>query len=81
MSYIDEKKVSFLVLAYPELSAEDKNWIDNFRKNHDPLFYGIVEPHFTLVFPTVGIKQDDFVNEIKEKSKKYIDLILQFDVQ
>ena len=75
MSYIDEKNKSFLVLAYSELSSEDKSWIDNFRRNHDLLFYGIVEPHFTIVFPTFGIKQDDFVNETKEKSKN----ICRFD--
>ncbi len=67
MSYIDEKNTAYLVLAYPELSAEDRNWIDSFRKEHDHLFYGTVDPHFTLVFPTFGISCEDFENEILEK--------------
>ena len=70
MSYIDETNISLLVLAYPELTIKDRNWIDNFRKKHDPLFYGIVDPHFTIVFPTFGIEQNDFVAEVEEKSKK-----------
>ena len=70
MSYIDEKNISLLVLAYPELTIKDRNWIDNFRKKYDPLFYGIVDPHFTIVFPTFGIEQNDFVAEVEEKSKK-----------
>ena len=69
MSYIDEKNISLLVLAYPELTIKDRNWIDDFRRKHDPLFYGIVDPHFTIVFPTFGIEQNDFVVEVEEKSK------------
>jgi len=75
MSYIDEKNRSLLVLAYPELTIKDRNWIDDFRKKHDPLFYGIVDPHFTIVFPTFGIEQNDFIAEVEEKSKK----ICKFD--
>ncbi|MFO7891389.1 MAG: 2'-5' RNA ligase family protein [bacterium] len=69
MSYIDEKNTALLVLAYPEISSEDRNWIDSFRKKHDHLFYGIVEPHFTIVFPTFGICYNDFEQEVLEKTK------------
>jgi len=69
MSYIDEKNTALLVLAYPEISEEDRNWIDSFREKHDHLFYGIVEPHFTIVFPTFGISYNDFEKEVFEKTK------------
>jgi hypothetical protein len=69
MSYVDDKNTALLVLAYPLLTEGDRTWIDSFRKQHDHLFYGIVEPHFTVVFPTFGIGQDDFIQEVKEKSK------------
>jgi hypothetical protein len=69
MSYIDDEKTALLVLAYPNLYENDKNWIDSFRKEHDHIFYGIVEPHFTIVFPTFGIKTEDFIEEIHNKSK------------
>ena len=68
MSYIDEKKTALLVLAFPQLNDSDRLWIDTFRKDHDHLFYGIVEPHFSIVFPTFGITINDFTREVKEKT-------------
>lgn len=46
--------MALLVLAYPELSKNDYDWIQDFRRKHDELYYKIVEPHFTIVFPTFG---------------------------
>src|SRR6056297_2850295 len=69
MSYIDEKKTGYLVIAYPELSKKDAEWIARFRKAHDPLFYNIIEPHITFVLPTFGIARDDFIAEIEAKSE------------
>lgn len=71
MSYIDEKREGLLVLAYPELSDKDRAWISEFRNRNDSLFYDIVEPHFTLVFPTFGINYDVFLSEMVEKSKNF----------
>ncbi len=58
-----------LVLAYPVLSTNDYNWIQEFRKKHDELFYKVAEPHFTIVFPTFGFDIEDFLIEMEEKSK------------
>ncbi|MBN2442712.1 MAG: 2'-5' RNA ligase family protein [Spirochaetales bacterium] len=71
MSYIDEKQSALLVIAYPQLSDADLKWIDDFRKEYDTLFYGIVEPHFTIVFPTFGISQSQFITEIQDKVKTF----------
>ncbi|MCS6846165.1 MAG: hypothetical protein RMN52_00450 [Anaerolineae bacterium] len=46
--------MSLLVLAYPELSNADRECIRAFRERYDPLYYPVVAPHFTLVFPTFG---------------------------
>jgi len=70
LSYIDEKRKGLLVVAFPELSNKDKLWIENFRKKHDKLFYKIIEPHFTLVFPTFDISVPQFINEIQRLSQK-----------
>ncbi len=69
MSYIDEKNTALLVVAYPELSDKHKRWIESFRKKHDRLFYGVVEPHFTFVFPTFGVTYEDFLQEVLDKAK------------
>src|SRR5215510_14867364 len=62
--------MSFLVLAYPELSEKDFQPIQEFRKNYDPL-YSVVDPHFTLVFPIADLKKEDFVSEITDKSQGF----------
>jgi hypothetical protein len=69
MSYIDEKNTALLVLAYPILLEKDKLWLDSYRQKHDKLFYGIVEPHFSIVFPTFNIPYSDFILEIETKAK------------
>ncbi len=45
--------MALLVVAYPELSKSDYDRIQAFRQMHDPLYYDVVEPHFTIVFPVL----------------------------
>lgn len=61
--------MAYLVLAYPELRHEDFELIQDYRKNNDELYFKIVNPHFTIVFPVFDVSQDEFINEIKQKSK------------
>jgi len=56
--------MAYLVLAYPELSKDDYDWIQSIRKDYDELNYGIVEPHFTIVFPSSYKDDSAFVDEI-----------------
>ena len=63
-------KVSCLVLSYPVLSDPDFETIQRFRKDNDELYYSIVDPHFTLVFPVYDMEEIGFVNEIKQKTKE-----------
>lgn len=60
--------MSYLVLAYPHISEHDYKWIQNFRREHDELLYQVVEPHFTIVFPTFNKTEEEFICEIEEKS-------------
>ncbi len=41
------------VIAEPELSRADRDWIQSIRAQHDPQF-DLVGPHFTFVFGTEG---------------------------
>ncbi len=63
MSYLDDKNIAYLVLAYPKLKDSDRKWIDDFRKKNS-ILYGVVDPHFTIVFPTHGISYDEFENHV-----------------
>jgi len=58
--------MSFLVLAYPEIKTEDFEWIQKIRSQHDELYYNLVEPHFTIVFPSTGIETDRFSSHVKK---------------
>lgn len=62
--------MAYLVLAYPELSRKDYELIQDFRRENDELYYKVVEPHFTIVFPVFDIPEKDFINEVREKSKE-----------
>lgn len=57
--------MAYLVLAYPELSNDNYKKIQSFRKDNDELFFNLVDPHFTFVFPICLITEEDFINEVK----------------
>jgi len=61
--------MSLLAISYPELEESDFNWIQLYRKENDDLYYKVVDPHFTLIFPTTNIDEDQFIEEIENKSK------------
>ncbi len=61
--------MSLLVIAYPELKKKDHDWIQDLRNKYDVLYYDVVKPHFTFVFPVFTLKKKELISEIKEKSK------------
>jgi hypothetical protein len=40
------------VVAYPKLTKHDAAWIDSFRAEYDKKHHPLIDPHFTLIFPT-----------------------------
>jgi 2'-5' RNA ligase len=52
------------VIAEPDLSPEDRAWIQSIRKQHDPQF-NLVGPHFTLVFGTDAMPADALAAHVK----------------
>lgn len=61
--------MAYLAISYPNLSQADHQWIQEYREKNDPRYFDLVEPHFTLVFPTFDIAETDFVSEIKKQSE------------
>ena len=61
--------MALAVIAYPVLDKKDYRFIQDFRKQHDPLLYSVIEPHFTFVFPVKGMLKDDFTQEILKQSE------------
>lgn len=62
--------MAFMVLGKLEIDRNDYNWIQQYRKNYDELYYDIVYPHFALVFPTSEKSPEEFVDEIIKKSEE-----------
>ncbi len=61
--------MAYLVLAYPNLNKNDFDLIQSYRKENDELFYTVVEPHFTIVFPVFDLTKDVFAKEITQRLK------------
>lgn len=59
----------YLVLAYPKISDKDFDFIQSYRKEHDPKYYSVVQPHFTIVFPTGDVTQEEFITEVEGKAR------------
>ena len=69
--------MSLLVLAYPELGRQDHDRIQEFRREHDGIFYEVVAPHFPLVFAVTGWTEADFIAEAAARAKG----VAAFDVR
>ena len=63
--------MALLVLAYPEMSAADYGRIQAFRQRHDGLYYHVVEPHVTLVFPTFDWETELFLAETAKRLRGF----------
>jgi 2'-5' RNA ligase len=61
--------MALIVIAYPEIKKSDYERIQEFRKQHD-VYYHVVEPHFTLVFPIhKGWEAKPFISEIEKQAQ------------
>lgn len=63
--------MALLVLAYPEISESDYERIQAFRRRHDVLYYRVVDPHFTLVFPVPDLPVKPFIAEVANQAQGF----------
>lgn len=63
--------MALLVLAYPEISTSDHERIQAFRQRNDVLYYNVVDPHFTLVFPVSDWEAGPFIAEVVKQSQGF----------
>ena len=59
--------MALLVLANPGITADDLILVQGFRKRYDELYFDVVGPHFTLVFPVEGGVEDELTGEIEAR--------------
>ncbi|MBZ5499647.1 MAG: 2'-5' RNA ligase family protein [Acidobacteriia bacterium] len=68
--------MAICAVNYPTISSGDYEWIQSIRREHDALFFDVVRPHFTLVFPTENVEKSEFIAHVAEVAKR----ISPFDV-
>jgi 2'-5' RNA ligase len=56
--------MSYVVIAFPEISQNYFEWIQDIRKTHDRQF-GMIEPHFTIIFPTAKLSEEEMLKHIE----------------
>lgn len=61
--------MALLVLAFPKLSQEDFEFIQEVRAKEDSLYYSVVEPHFTIVFPVMQVEREAFTKHVRDLSR------------
>lgn len=59
--------MALAVVNYPTLSNEDQAWIQTVREEHDKLYFHVIDPHFTLVFPTENIDQALLIEHVRKR--------------
>jgi len=60
-----------LVIARPSWSPGHLERLQAFRAHHDALYYKVVDPHFTFVFPAMGIAARHFITEMELRSEGF----------
>jgi 2'-5' RNA ligase len=60
--------MALAVVSYPSFSKNDLDWIQSVRRKHDKLYYDIINPHITIVFPTENVSKQNFIEHIREQT-------------
>ena len=69
--------MSYVVIAYPKISASDYEWIQSIRKLYDTRQYSVVKPHVTLVFPTSKPNKESLIEHARSK----VTILKAFDIK
>ncbi len=44
--------MALAVVNFPSISSDDFTWIQDIRRQHDKLYFDVIDPHIPFVFPT-----------------------------
>ena len=61
--------MSLVVVNYPTVTPQSHGWIQAIRAEFDQLYYEVVDPHFTFVFPASGFDNETFVRHVRRKAE------------
>jgi|HubBroStandDraft_1064217.scaffolds.fasta_scaffold637734_1 hypothetical protein len=69
----------FYVICYPKLVRHDSEWIESFRRIHEPGRAGLVHAHVTLVFGVCAIEISALTSLATEIASREVAFDLEFD--
>jgi hypothetical protein len=71
--------MSYLALAYPDLTESDFALVQDHRRVHDSLFFDVVDPHFSFIFAVHDFSEENFIEEIVNKAngQKKINFVIR----
>nr|WP_316638711.1 hypothetical protein [uncultured Roseateles sp.] len=58
-------------LAYPALTAADRQFLQTFRGRHDPDRVKLIAPHFTLLFGCKALPEADYLQHVQAATKAH----------
>jgi len=58
--------MALCAVNYPTLRRDDYEWIQSIRREHDRLFFDVVAPHISLVFPTDKIDEAKLTEHVAQ---------------
>ncbi len=61
---------SLLAINYPTLVQPDLDWIQGIRQQYDELYFEVVAPHFTLVFPAFNQDETTFTEHVRRIARE-----------
>lgn len=62
--------MALAVVSHPTLSDDDLAWIQSVRREHDHLYFDVVDPHFTLVFPTDEVSETTLIEHVRRHAAR-----------
>ena len=71
--------MSFVVIAYPKINREDFEWIQNVRRDNDPMMFDVVKPHVTFIFPTTKLSAPELEAHVKNNLDDTKSFSVRFD--
>lgn len=71
--------MSFVVIAYPKIRLQDFDWLQNVRRNNDPIMFDVVKPHVTFIFPTTKLAANELENHVKNSLGNTTTFSVRFD--
>jgi hypothetical protein len=61
--------MALAVVNYPTLSDDDFAWIQSLRREHDGLYFDVIDPHLPFVFPTDEVAEATLIDHVQRHTR------------